>query len=199
MAASLLFLVSPLLAGTYTVSSTGNSGANTLRKAIQDANLNPGPDEIVFRIGSGPQTITLLYELDAITEQVTINGATQPGFVDAPLIALDGGGTLLGGLHILAPDCLVRGLVISNFNGDAVWLVGKGGTVLEGNLILHNAGAGVHVQDCPRNTIGGTGAGQGNVISANRVGVLIEGSGASDNRVQGNLIGSDGVGTGNKA
>ncbi len=46
------------LANTYTVTSTADSGAGSLRQAILDANTNPGADTIVFNIvGSGVQTI----------------------------------------------------------------------------------------------------------------------------------------------
>ena len=44
-------------ANTYTVTSTADSGAGTLRQAILDANANPGADTIAFNIvGSGVQT-----------------------------------------------------------------------------------------------------------------------------------------------
>ena len=56
----LLFLVvASLGAATFTVTSTSDSGAGSLRQAILDANANPGSDTIVFAIpGSGVQTIT---------------------------------------------------------------------------------------------------------------------------------------------
>jgi streptogramin lyase len=38
------------LLSTFTVTSTGDSGAGTLRQAITDANANPGPDTINFDI-----------------------------------------------------------------------------------------------------------------------------------------------------
>ena len=40
-------------ATTYTVTSTADSGAGTLRQAILDANANPGADTIAFNI-TGP-------------------------------------------------------------------------------------------------------------------------------------------------
>lgn len=54
-----------------------------------------------------------------------------------------------------------------------------------------NANAGVLISDAPSNTIGGAGAAERNVISANDVGVFITGAHAHDNAVQGNLIGTD--------
>lgn len=80
---------------TYTVTSTANSGAGTLRQAILDANANAGADTIEIGIsGSGVKTITinpagctgpicLDDALPAITDDVTINGFTQSGSSDA--------------------------------------------------------------------------------------------------------------------
>ena len=43
---------------TFTVTSTTDSGAGSLRQAINDANANPGADTIEFNIvASGVQTI----------------------------------------------------------------------------------------------------------------------------------------------
>ena len=79
---------------------------------------------------------------------------------------------------------------------------GAGGTLVEGNYIgtnvagtaaLANGGGGISVLiSSPNNTIGGTGAGAGNLISGNiGDGIWLESSG---NRVQGNLIGTDAAG-----
>lgn len=35
---------------TFVVSNTNDSGAGSLRQAILDANLNPGPDTITFTV-----------------------------------------------------------------------------------------------------------------------------------------------------
>ena len=47
---ALSFLASVAPANTYTVTSTADSGAGTLRQAILDANANPGADTIAFNI-----------------------------------------------------------------------------------------------------------------------------------------------------
>jgi IPT/TIG domain/S-layer homology domain len=68
------------LGNTYTVTSTADSGAGTLRQAILDANGNPGPDTIAFAIvGSGVHTIVLASALPSITQPTTVDGYTQPG------------------------------------------------------------------------------------------------------------------------
>jgi len=82
----------------------------------------------------------------------------------------------------------------------------SGGNVIEGNYIglnaagtaaIPNVGSGISVFAVTSdNTIGGTAAGAGNVISGNAgVGILIFGSGANSNLVQGNLIGTNAAGT----
>src|SRR5262245_17447304 len=66
-------------AATFTVTTTGDSGAGSLRQAILDANANPGTDTIAFAIpGSGVRTIAVGSAL-TITEAALIDGYTQPG------------------------------------------------------------------------------------------------------------------------
>ena len=81
-----LFFTGALLAqliatgATFTVTSSANSGPGTLRQAILDANTTPGPDTISFNLpGSGVQTIAPTNALPAITNQVFIDGFSQPG------------------------------------------------------------------------------------------------------------------------
>ena len=66
-----------------------------------------------------------------------------------------------------------------------------------GNVDLGNAGQGVAIfTSAANNTIGGTAAGAGNVISGNDgYGIGISASGATANIVQGNLIGTNAAGT----
>src|SRR6187399_2127950 len=76
----LLALAASAGANTYTVTSTADSGAGTLRQAILDANANSGADTIEFNIaGSGVHTITPATALPVITSPVTIDGYTQAG------------------------------------------------------------------------------------------------------------------------
>jgi hypothetical protein len=65
---------------TFTVFSTDDTGAGSLRGAIASANLTPGPDTIRFNIpGDGVKTISPTSALPEITDLVTIDGYTQPG------------------------------------------------------------------------------------------------------------------------
>jgi hypothetical protein len=189
----------------FAVNTTADSGAGSLRQALLDANANPGADIIQFNIGGGGvQTIQPLSPLPAISDPVTIDGSTQPGYSGTPLIELNGmnagtGGNAFG-LYIAAGNCTVRGLAIDQFAGPGIQLTGGGGNVIAGNYIGTDAngdaglsnGGGVNIAGSSGNTIGGAAPGDGNVISGNTggYGIGINGIGATGNLVQGNLIGT---------
>ncbi len=97
------------------------------------------------------------------------------------------------------------GNVISANGNGGIWLNGASNNLVEGNLIgtdstgtheLGNAYSGVYIDTGGSgNTIGGTTAGAGNVISANgNDGVVINGQGTDQNLVEGNQIGTDATG-----
>lgn len=212
---------SPVLAGTFTVTNTNDSGAGSLRQAILDANANPGADTIDFDIaGSGVHTISPLTVLPTITEQVTIDGYTQPGSspnTNPPTMGLNTvlmielSGAQVGnvtGLTIsaAAANCVVQGLVINSFQHDAMEL-SSGGSVISGNFIgtdragtaaLANGSGGlggvILVGGASDNTVGGTTPAARNLISGN-IGNGVELGSGSGNTVQGNLIGTDLTGT----
>ena len=68
------------------------------------------------------------------------------------------------------------------------------GTDISGSIALGNTGEGIVIAYAQSNTIGGTAAGEGNVISGNVYGINIL-DGASDILVAGNLIGVSSDGT----
>jgi titin len=198
-----------LLLSTYLVTNTNDSGAGSLRQAILDSNGNPGSNTIDFSIGTGVQTIRLASALPTITVPVVLDGTSQPGSGNTPRIELDGSGAGSGadGLQITAGNSTVKGLAIHNFSGvfAGIFLNGAGGNTIVGNFIgtdptgtqaLGNAGNGVLILNSTNNTIGGTAAGAGNLISANaQDGVQITGFQAIGNMVAGNRIGTDLTGT----
>jgi hypothetical protein len=63
-----------------TVTNSNDSGAGSLRQALNDANAAPNLNTIRFNIsGACPRTITLASLLPDITQPVSIEGYTQPG------------------------------------------------------------------------------------------------------------------------
>ncbi|MFO0385033.1 MAG: DUF4347 domain-containing protein, partial [Pirellula sp.] len=111
------------LMATFVVTNTNDSGAGSLRQAILDANALAGNDTITFNIttGSGTQIINVLSALPTITDQITIDGTTQAGYVaDSFLpIVLDGNNLSASGLTLGqgAEGSLIRGLVVRDFEG----------------------------------------------------------------------------------
>src|SRR5204862_4304958 len=120
-----------VLLATYTVTTTADAGPGSLRQAILDANLSTNTDVIRFAIpGTGVQTIAPQSPLPADVGGLTIDGTTQPGYVRAPLIQLDGAaaGPLADGL-VLGWGSTVKALAIDRFSGNGVFLLERGATV----------------------------------------------------------------------
>src|SRR5262245_15376464 len=194
-------------ASTFLVSSTADSGPGSLRQAILDANANPGTDSIVFNVpGSGLHTISPSTALPTISDAVTIDGSTQPGFTGSPIIELDGSraGADVDGLRITAGSSVISGLVINRFSSDGIELSGNGGNIVKGCFIgtdatgtvdLGNAFRGLNIASS-NNTIGGTTAAARNVISGNNNTGIFMTAGTTGNLVQGNFIGTNAAGTG---
>jgi titin len=182
---------------------TCNATECTLREAIQEANRLAGADSIHFAIpGAGPHTIHPATALPRITDTLTIDGSTQPGFNGTPVIELDGSnaGQFSNGLLISAGNSTVRGLAINRFRLAGIRLDTSGGNAIVGNFIgtdvagtaaLPNRASGIHVSGVMSNTIGGTTPGMGNLVSGNSfAGIMLTGNGASGNQVLGNLVGT---------
>lgn len=193
-------------AAEFSVTSTGNGGAGTLRQAILDANATPGKDLITFNLpGGAPFTITPLTALPTITEQLTINGASQPGYSGTPLVGLAGtsAGTA-SGLDITTSNTTVRALFINRFNGSGIQILNGHHNVIAGCFIgtspagtarLVNMVAGVAILNGRNNRIGGTNAADRNLLSGNQTGLWLGGLSATGNVAQGNFIGTDVTGT----
>jgi hypothetical protein len=195
----------------YLVTTTNDSGAGSLRQALLNANAHAGLDTIRFAIGAGVQTIRPITRLPSITDPVTIDGTTQPGFAGAPIIELRGDLAGASGLWIGVPGAArtvgsgttVRGLVINRWSGNGIEVFSDGNTI-EGNYIgtdvtgtldLGNAFAGVRFSGSSNNTLGGTTAAARNVIAGNDRWNVLVANGASGNVVAGNYIGANAAGT----
>jgi Ca2+-binding RTX toxin-like protein len=193
---------------TFIVTNTNDSGTDSLRQAILDANSTTGTDTITFNIpGAGVQTIVPATALPTITEAVVIDATTQPGYAGTPLIEIDGtnaAGLDDGVLQITAGNSNVRGLIINRagFSNAAILISSNGGNVIEENYLGTDAagtssvegnGSGIFILDSADNII------RNNLVSGNvntsAVGIRISGTTATNNQIQGNLIGTDVNGT----
>ena len=203
-------LESRYLLTTYTVSSTADSGANTLRQAILNANSNPGLDTIRFQLsGSGVQTITPLSALPQITDPVIIDGTTQTGYSGTPLIQISGSsaGTGVDGIDILHGGSTINALIINNFNGDAISMYnGLGNNIVE-NCYLGTDPTGTLAEANYYDGVAISGGSSGNQVLNNLIsgngtnpsskapGIDIFGTSTDSNTISGNLIGTDVTGT----
>ena len=88
-----------------------------------------------------------------------------------------------------------RGVMLYRADGNSV--IGNYiGTDRTGTVAIGNEREGVGISNCINNTVGGSGAGEENLISGNSgVGVWIGGGGTTGNQVLGNLIGTQVDGT----
>jgi VCBS repeat protein len=176
----------------------------TMIEAIVAADTNPGADTIAFNMpGAGPHFVVSHYP---VSDPVTIDGTTQPGFNGTPLMFLTGGFSVpLSGLTISAGNSVVQGVGLVRHVRSGIELNTNGGNIIQGNFIgtrgpaineYRNLAHGVLITSTSTgNLIGGTTAAARNVISTNRfAGVRFEGN-ASSNVVQGNFIGTDASGS----
>lgn len=147
-------------------------GSCTLRAAIEEANAQGGPHTITFS-----ETMTIYLDkaegpLPSLVEPITIDAsAVWNNAEDAPGVMIHGGGGSFAGLVPTAMGCEIYGLYITAFNSSGVYVTSNG------------------------NTIGGTGAGQRNVISGNNTGITLSGGVAHSNVVRNNYIGLTALGT----
>jgi hypothetical protein len=191
-------------AATYTVTTTADSGAGSLRQAILDANTNAGADTIAFDVpGSGVHTITPLTALPVITQSLTIDGYTQSGssantnpfgqpWNGVVLIEIDGEnlGSNNAGLSFNGGTIVVRGLAINRCLGGLsdgeIYLVSTAGSVIAGNVIGLDPTGHFVPGNGPKPPIG--------IWSNTNTGLLIGGSNPADrNLISGNLGGSGGI------
>jgi hypothetical protein len=199
--ASLLSFTASSFAATFTVINTNSSGAGSLQQALFDANSNAGTDTISFNIASGGLTIGLTNALPSIIEPVLIDGRTQPGFISAPIIELNGvsAGAAVDGLKVNTSNCIISALVINRFLGDQIEITNGANNIVEGcylglNLTgLTDASTGLNgilLTNSPNNTIGGLDATNRNYISGNnQSGVNLGGTLSTNNALLGNYIG----------
>jgi len=136
-------------AAVFTVTSSADAGAGTLRDAITAANGTPGPDVIDFAImPPGPHTITPLSPLPPLTDSsgVTIDGITQPGGAtcgpsppSTAILLIEISGAAAGptpGLRVLSNFNHIRGLAINRFEEDGILIEGGVGNPRADNNVV---------------------------------------------------------------
>lgn len=158
-----------------TVTSAESSGRGTLRRALNSARSKDTItfDPEVFPPGE-PVNIYIGEQLPPLDQGELTIDASNAGVI------LDGSrahGNVYTGLHILSSHNVIMGLQIVNFMGEG------GALIISGESAYNNIIGG------DRNKGIGP-AGQGNLVSGNRIGIGIINE-ASDNIVTGNLIGTD--------
>ena len=135
---------------TLEVSFRGECGATcSLRDAIEAANESPNHDTIDFEV---PGTIKPHeQDLPELTEPVTIDGTSAPGYAGTPVVTIDGTealsegateGLVVGGS---AGGSTIEGLEIANFAEGIV--VGANHTLLESDTVAHNEDLGIQVSN----------------------------------------------------
>ncbi len=190
-------------ASCTSVTNLNDSGAGSLREAINCANSNPGSDVITFNVAGTINVLTQLPELNDPTGGTTIDGSSAPGYSGEPIVVLKGLGTSsIDGIVITTPNNNVKGLQIHEFR----YGININGNLATNNIISNNYigndgnttksnGRGVLIENAPNNIIGGSTIGDKNVISGNPGDIYIKGLEATGNKILGNLIGIDASGS----
>ncbi len=180
-------------AATFTVTNVNDTGPGSLRQALQDSQP-AGADVIQFNIpGDGPHQIVPLSELPSLNGQVTLDGFTQPGSAPNTLatgmdaqwrIQIGEAGSTapfflvcVGATNVIRGVDFVGGLAGVNMAGN--------GTVIEG-CQFRGDGVGITTRRGVNARVGGTAAGQRNVIVS---GIGISATEATDFLIQGNFFG----------
>jgi len=198
-------------ATTYTVKNSKNSGTDSLRWAIEQANGHAGADKVICAAAVGGQTIALATPLPPVIGPVAIVGDVNGN--GTPDVTLYGGKlpvpdpfVEIPALDIRASYCTILGLAIVGFDGPAIRLreahhcriaschlgVDRAGTKRAPNYTL---AGDIALDRSSDNTIGGTSLSERNVIAASHYGAGVdlhagvEVRGGSRNVITGNYIG----------
>ncbi|MFN2579356.1 MAG: Calx-beta domain-containing protein, partial [Pyrinomonadaceae bacterium] len=186
---------------TFVVTNTNANGPGSLLFAMADANETPGADTITFNIpGSAPFVINQTVQLPTVTDPVTIDGTTQPGFAGTPVIELVY--PSFNGLQFNVGNNTFRGIAMTA-SGPALEFQTGGNNVVEGNFLGTNIsgtqtnGNGDVRIHTSNNRIGGTVPAARNLAQVILIGQTS--SDAGGNVVLGNFLGVNVNGTGGGA
>ena len=197
-----------IVLNTYTVTTTLDNGAGSLRQGLLGSysviDFNIPTSDAGYNTATHVWTINIASQLPQVTTAVTIDGTSQGGSSGYasqghPVIEINGAGAgNSDGLDISATGASVLGLAITGFSGNGINVTGTNNVIADDYIGVNPAGntaqpngTGILVsQGATGNTIGGTSATAGNLISGNtNAGVQIDGSSTTGNVVQNNRIG----------
>ncbi len=219
----LIFPVSPLPPITVPVTIDGCSQPGTTQNTL--ANADNAVQTIVingfFQAGGNGLTVNAngtvircLVINNFTASNLELNGNNN--VVQGVFLGVDATGSIAGtglGTNLLIQGSnnqiggttpAARNIISADFIGIYMFNPGATGNMIQGNFIgLAADGAtalpnyeGIFIYNAPNNTVGGTVAGSGNVISGNSyANVYIYNTPASGNLIQGNLIGTNAAGT----
>lgn len=208
-------------ANPLVVTTEGNTGAGSLRAAIDFANSHPNgeePDRISFNIpGAGPHRINLDALLPTISDRLVLDGSSQAGYEGVPLVILDGSdlprGEGIYGLAFTSGSNVVRALGVVNVPGKGIVFSEGNGNLLQGSWIgidpvtgasAPTVEAGVAIMDGSSFNVIGVVCAPGeefcsqqrerNVVSGNNgAGIAIYDG--NSNAIRGNIVGTNPAGT----
>src|SRR5580765_6648101 len=136
-------------AATFTVTTTNDTGAGSLRAAINSANGTGGSTNLIqFNIlpTNTLQTITPVTQLPTITRPVIIDGYPQPGAAtNSNALASGFNGKLL---------IEISGAILGN-NGEGLSISGSGGITIRWVVIDRGWSLGVRSTACSNNIVEG--------------------------------------------
>jgi CSLREA domain-containing protein len=206
--------VLPDVTGSITIDGT-TQGCATPPCIALDGSAT-GENEIGLHLFEGPIAIRGLaihsFGGSGVVFESTTSGSTFEGnFVGTDLTGTQGmgngydgvrflggdsntiGGTTLAARNVISGNTYIglqiEETTLNDVQGNFV------GTDATGTFPIGNGGSAISVGNAADNTIGGTAAGAGNLLSGNGLGVNIWGAASESNEVLGNLIGTDVTGT----
>ena len=185
----------------YSISTASTQGGIGVEIANAGASDNLVEGNYIGTDANGKQTLVPSQQ-PASGVGVLINNTSDSNMINTR------GSNVIGGVTAAARNVISGFVIAIEIYAPQSPSNPEPGTTVEGNYIGTNAFGvvvkglvntgntfGIFVNGVPKNTIGGTAHGAGNVISGNTTGIYLLGSTTSGNLVQGNYIGLDPTGT----